>query len=107
MPADNHIGDHGDATAVAGAVVASHVSGQITSEALVTAAGADYVLTITHPLVIADSVVLASVFNGTNTTVGLAINSVTPALGSVAIRVRNTHASSALNGTIVVSFVIH
>lgn len=105
--ADNHPGDHTDATAVAGAATDTHTTGQITSEALTTAAGADYVLTLTNPLVNVDSVVLATVFNGTNTTVGTAINAVTPAAGSVTIRVRNNHASAAWNGTIVISYTVH
>lgn len=105
--ADVHSGDHGVATAVAGAATINHVSGQVTSESVTTAAGSDYVLTLTHPMVQADSVVLASVANGTNTTEGLAVNRVQPSAGSVIIRVRNTHATVALNGTIVISFTIH
>lgn len=94
------------ATATAGAATANGGWGVITSESITTAAGADYVLTLTNSAVTANSVVLATAANGTNTTEGLAINRVQPSAGSVIIRVRNTHASSALNGTIKVAFAV-
>lgn len=95
------------ATAAAGAVTLNAAaSGVITSEALTTAAGADYTLTITDDAIAASDIVLASVQNGTNTTVEPAITRVTPAAGSVVVIVRNLHASVALNGTIKVSFLV-
>lgn len=99
--------DTGTASAVAGAATLSKASGTITSEALTTAAGSDYVLTLTNTLVSATSKVFVSVDNGTNTTEGIAVNRVTPGAGSVVIRVRNTHAASALNGTIKINFLVH
>lgn len=93
------------ATAVAGAATLNKFSGKVTSETgITTAAGADYVLTLTNSAIAAADMVFASVSQGTNTTEGLAINRITPAAGSVVIRVRNTHASAALNGSVVVSF---
>lgn len=96
----------GTAAATGGAATLAQLSGKITSESLTTAAGADYTLTLTNSLIAATDMVVASVDNGTNTTEGLAINRVTPGAGQVVIRVRNTNASAALNGTIVVSFVV-
>jgi hypothetical protein len=94
-------------TAASGAVTLNQAaSGVITSEALTTAAGGDYTLTITDDAIAAADIVLASVQNGTNTTVEPAITTVAPAAGSVVIKVRNLHASSALNGTIKVSFLV-
>lgn len=98
--------DKGTATASGGAATLNQHAGKITSEAIVTAAGADYVLTLTNSLIAATSLILATADNGTNTTEGLAVNRVTPGAGSATIRVRNTHASSALNGTIVITFVV-
>lgn len=98
--------DDGTATAAAGAATLNKQAGRITSEALTTAAGADYTLTLTNSLIAATSVVMVSVDNGTNTTVGLAVNRVTPGAGTVVILIRNTHASGALNGTVVISFVV-
>lgn len=94
------------ATAVAGAATLSKQAGTVTSEALTTAAGAEYTLTLTNTFVAAASVVLASVQNGDNSTAGAYVTSVTPAAGSVVIKVKNGHASSALNGTIKIAFLV-
>lgn len=97
--------DVSSASATAGAATCNAYAGTITSEALTTAAGADYVLTLTNDKITASSTVLAAVEHGTNTTEGLLVGRITPAAGSVVIRVRNAHASSALNGTIKVKFL--
>lgn len=94
------------AAATAGAATLSKSSGVITSEALTTAAGVVYTLTLTNTVIAATDQVFVSVGNGTNTTVGPALVSVTPAAGSVVIVIRNTHASAALNGTIKVAFAV-
>lgn len=94
------------ATATAGAATLNTAAGTVTSEALTTAAGADYTLTLTNAKVVATSIVLVSVDNGTNTTAGITACRVTPAAGSVVILVRNLHASSALNGTIKIRYVV-
>lgn len=94
------------ATATAGAATLNKLSGRVTSEALTTAAGADYTLTLTNSAIAAADHVLVSVGSGTNTTVGLALDGVKAAAGSVVILVRNTHATAALNGTILVDFVV-
>jgi hypothetical protein len=98
-------GDSLSAAATAGAATCNSVSGKITSEALTTAADAEYVLTLTNSLITASSMVFASVANGTNTTEGIVVQRVQPGSSSVVIRVKNTNAG-ALNGTIVVSFMV-
>lgn len=100
--------DNGTKTAAAtsGAATLNKASGQITSEALTTAAAADYTLTLTDSAIVATSLVFASVQFGTSTTGEPAITSITPAAGSVVIKVRNIHASAAFNGTIIVSFLV-
>ncbi len=99
-------GDVATATAAANAATLNAIEGTVTSEAVTTAAAADYVCTITNSYVDATSVVLMSVGNGTNTTEGLAVNRVQPGAGSVVVHIRNTNASSALNGTLKISFVV-
>lgn len=94
------------ATATAGAATLSNHSGKITSEALTTAAGAAYTLTITNTKIAASDVVLASVAYGTATTGVPVVTRVTPGAGSVVVVVRNVDAAAALNGTIKVSFVV-
>ncbi|MES2224992.1 MAG: hypothetical protein V4478_03320 [Patescibacteria group bacterium] len=78
------------------------VRSQITSESLTTAAAAVYTLTLTNNLIKADSLVMASVKYGGSTTGTPAVAMVTPADGSVVIKIQNIHASAAFNGTIVV-----
>jgi len=93
------------ATATAGAATLNKNAGVVTSEALVTAAGATYTLTIANSAVTAADQVMASVAYGTSTTGSPAIMRVTPAAGSLVIVVQNIHASAALNGTIKIAFV--
>ena len=95
------------ATASSGAATLNKSSGTITSEALTTAQNAFYTLTLTNSEIAATDMVFASVANGTNTQGTPMVERITPAAGSVVIRIRNAHASAeALNGTIVVSFLV-
>jgi len=94
-------------TAVAGAVTVTGREGKITSEALTTAQNAIYTLTITNTTIAAADIVLASVAYGTATTGSPVITRITAGASSVVILVANLHASAvALNGTIVVSFLV-
>lgn len=96
------------ATATSGAATLNAAgSGVITSEALSTAAGADYTLTLTNNMIAAADIVLASVQYGTSTTGSPWIGRITPAAGSVVIFVRNGVSTDAvLNGTIKISFLV-
>lgn len=97
----------GTATATTGAATLAAMQGKVTSEALTTAQNAIYTLTLTNSEIAAGDIVLASVANGTNTQGTPMIGRVQPAAGSVVIQVINKHASAeALNGTVVVSFVV-
>jgi hypothetical protein len=94
------------ATAVSGAATLAKSAGVITSEALTTAAGATYTLTLTNSLIVAADQVFASVQNGTNVA-GLAeVASITPGAGSVVVVVRNAHASAAFTGTLKISYML-
>lgn len=94
------------AAATGGAATLNKPAGVVTSEALTTAAGAEYTLTLTNSAIAAASVVLVSFANGTNTQGTLALGRVTPGAGSATIRIRNAHASEALNGTIKIAFAV-
>lgn len=97
----------GTATAASGAATLHRKAGVVTSEALTTAQNAIYTLTLTNTEVSADSIVLATVGDGTNTQGTPMIITVEPAAGSVEIKVANKHASAeAFNGTIKVSFLV-
>jgi hypothetical protein len=93
------------ATATAGAATLAQPSGIITSEALTTAAGATYTLTVTNSTIATTSQVYASVWNGTNSAGRPAITTVTPGSGTITIVVQNVHASAALNGTLKIAFM--
>lgn len=92
------------ATAVTGAATLNKASGKITSEALTTAAGASYTLTLTNSQIAAADTVFVSIANGTNSAGLPIIGRITPAAGLATIIVHNMHASAALNGTLVISF---
>ena len=95
------------ATATTGAATLAATSGKITTEALTTAQNGVYTLTLTNSEIAAGDIVLASVANGTNTQGSPVVTRIQPAAGSVTILVANLHASSqALNGTLVISFVV-
>lgn len=94
------------ASATAGAATLSQPQGKITSEALTTAAGATYTLTLTNTKIVATDLVFASVAFGTATAGAPAVVRVQPAAGSVVITVQNIHAANALDGTIVVSYFV-
>ena len=94
------------AAATAGAATLNKASGKVTSEALTTAAGATYTLTVTNSAVAAADIALASVAFGTSTTGTPTISRVTPGAGSLVIIVRNADASAAFNGTVVVSYAV-
>lgn len=79
---------------------------RVTSEALTTAAGAEYTLTLTNDKIDADSVLFVSAHNGTSTQASLATGEAKPAAGSAVLTVSNTHASEALNGTIVIDVLV-
>ena len=93
-------------TAAAAAVSVTGNAGKITTEALTTAGLAAYTLTITNPNFTASDIVLNNVANGTNTQGTITVGRVTPAAGSCVILIQNTHATQALNGTLVVGFLI-
>jgi hypothetical protein len=93
------------ATATAGAATLNQPSGIITSEALTTAAGATYTLTVTNSTIATTDQVYASVWYGTSTTGRPAITTVTPGSGTITIVVQNIHASAAVNGTLKIAFM--
>lgn len=95
------------AVATSGAATLNAYAGRVTSEALTSAQNAVYTLTITNDKVKSDSIVHASVTDGTNSQGTPMVVRVTPADGELVITVANKHASAeALNGTIVVSFQV-
>jgi len=101
------------ATASAGAATLNNKCGTITSEALTTAVGSNYTLTLTNSVIAAADIVLAEVGNGTNTGGGPVLQRVTPAAGSAVISIINNNTGTgasgtvqAFNGTITVKYLV-
>lgn len=98
-------------TAVAGAVTVNGAgAGIVTTEALTTAAGAQYTLTLTNNEINfgggTSDQVNADVCNGTSTTGTPSVTTVTEGTGSVVIVIQNVHASAAFNGTLKVKWFL-
>ncbi len=97
----------GSGTGSSAAVTVNEVAGIVTSEALATAQNAIYALTLTNSKIDANSIVLATVEDGTNTQGTPMIGQVKPGAGTCTIEVINKHASAeALNGTIKIRFMV-
>jgi hypothetical protein len=92
-------------TSTVGAATAQTLTGRIVTEALTTAAGATYTMTLTSALITALSNIQVAVASLTNTIPGLVVQSVTPAAGTAVILIRN-NGTAALNGTILISYQI-
>lgn len=112
VPSGGIVSDDGTKTVAAvgtgatGTATLSKTSGKVTTGALTTAAAATHVLTLTNTKIAAGDIVLVTVGKGTATTGTPTVGDVTPGAGSVVITIQNIHASAAINGTLVVSYLI-
>lgn len=96
----------GTATSTAGAGTVNAQTGLITTEALTTAAGATYTMTLTNSLITSRSMVFVTVAKGTATAGEPVVQFVTPSTGSAVILIRNVAAAAALDGTIKIGFKV-
>ncbi len=94
------------ATEAANAATLSTLAGRIVTSSLNTAAGATYVITVTNTTCAATSSVQCMLSAGTNTTPGAIVQSVVPGAGSFVATLRNTNATTALNGTVIMAFQV-
>lgn len=92
-------------TEATNAVTASGQSGAITTSALTTAAGGNYVITWTNTHITATSVINLSYQGGTNTTVNFKTKVVAGA-GSATLTIYNNDPAAALNGTIILGYSV-
>lgn len=92
------------ATSTVGAATLNTKSGSVVTEALTTAAGSTYSFVLTNSLFTATGPVpQVHVTDGTNTTAGLQLTSITMGSGTATIVLTNG-GTAALNGTLVLSF---
>lgn len=97
--------DIGTATASSGAATCNDLVFQITTEALSTAAGAEYTLTLTNSAIVAGDIVLASV-DAASSAGSPGIGGCTVSAGQVIITVTNLHASTAFNAAIKINGLV-
>ncbi len=96
-------------TSTVHAATSNTISGQIVTEALTTAAGATYTMTLTNSLLAVApaagtySQILFDIRSGTNTKAGMVPSSYTVGSGTVDLVFTNT-GTAALNGTMVIAW---
>lgn len=98
--------DAGPATASSGNAVLNKQAGTLTSDSLTTAANSSTTLTLANSLVTAGSVIVACVFPGTSTTGNPKLANIAVSGGQVVFTIGNQSNSAALNGTVIVNYII-
>jgi len=91
-------------TEAANAVTTSGGTGRITTSSLTTAAGGTYVITWTNSLITATSMISLTVNGGTNTR--YTTFRVVPGAGSATLTINNIDLINALNGTILIGYLV-
>lgn len=92
-------------TEASNAVTASGGAGVVTTSALTTAAAGNYAITWTNTLITSTSTVALTLQGGTNTIKDVLFQ-FAPGSGSATLTIYNNHASSALNGTLLIGYTI-
>jgi hypothetical protein len=97
----------GTGTTSSFAVTINAQSGVITTEALTTAGGANQAIVLTNSAVVSTSVLLVTIMGGTNTaTFDISAKAVYTSAGVATITIYNNTAATALNGTLIIGFVV-
>jgi hypothetical protein len=92
-------------TEASNAVTASGNAGVITTSSLTTAGGATYAITWTNTKITATSVLSFAIQGGTNTTQNITFTCV-PGSGTATLTIYNNTAATALNGTILIGYMV-
>jgi hypothetical protein len=97
----------GTGTVSTGAVTINDQSGVITTGSLTTAAAATTAVTFNNSKIVSTSVILVSLMGGTNTIPGVQLSCVYSSAGVATLNITNNNvAGSALNGTLLIGFVV-
>ena len=88
------------------AVTASGGAGVITTSSLSTAGGSTYAITWTNSMITTTSGIALQVVGGTNTVQNITMTCV-PGSGSATLTIFNNTAATALNGTILISYLVY
>lgn len=92
-------------TEAANAVTASGMSGVITTSALTTAGAGNYAITWTNTFITGTSTVLLSIQGGTNTVQNIQFK-IEPGAGTATLTIYNNTAATALDGTILIGYLV-
>ncbi|CEG60958.1 hypothetical protein [Legionella micdadei] len=92
-------------TEAANAVTADGMAGAITTSSLTTAGGASYAITWTNTFITASSSVQITLAGGTNTVKNITVECV-PGAGTATLTIYNNTAATALDGTIIMSYLV-
>ena len=92
-------------TEVAGSVTANGQSGAITTSSLTTASGDSYVITFNNSFIVSTSVILITPQGGSSTVTDVNI-SILPGTGSATLTIFNNSGGPALNGTLLLGFMV-
>lgn len=98
--------DGGTATLSSNAATLSQYAGQITTESLTTAAGASQALTLTIAGIATTDLAFAQLAGGSSSA-GTPILSAVCTANTLTITVLNKHASAALNGTLIINYLVN
>lgn len=92
-------------TEATNAVTTSGTSGIITTSSLTTAGGANYAITWTNTSISSTSTILLTIMGGTNTTENITLKA-TNGSGTSTLTIYNNTAATALNGTILIGYLV-
>jgi len=92
-------------TEAANAVTASGMSGILTTSSLSTAAGSSYSIVWTSTFITSTSSILLTVSGGTNTTENITLKCI-PGSGSATLTIYNNDPLAALNGTLLITYLV-
>lgn len=98
--------DWNTATGAANAATLNGQAGVVTTEALTTAALTDISYAIANNRVKAGDIVIPVLGNGTNSQGSPVILTTVVTNGTITLKIRNAHATQALNGTLTISFFV-
>lgn len=102
------IADKASVTTTGGIAVCNHQAGILTTPGLTTAAGSTYVISLSCNQLfgITQCVMLTSWQGGTNTVGNISINATITGTGTATITIYNNSPSAALNGTVIIGYVV-
>lgn len=104
-PSASIIAGKANATEAGNTVTANGFAGKITTSFLTVTGGGSYIIAWTNSFITASSVVLITVAGGSNTVQNISVSCI-PSLGGALLNIFNNTASTPLNGSIIISYLV-